>query len=133
MNPTSSSAPRVGVDIVLVSRVEELVKPDHRPVLSRMLLPEEIDACTRQGSLDPSAVAGLLAVKEAVFKLFHVRDRPVPWRSIQVESGAGRWPVVHLHGTAARLAEAAEMKSEISVSLAHDGAYAVAVAAAVHA
>ncbi|MEU4741043.1 4'-phosphopantetheinyl transferase superfamily protein [Actinosynnema sp. NPDC023658] len=122
----------MGVDIVLLSRAEELVQPDLRPVLTRMLLPEEIESCTRQGCLDPSAVAGVLAVKEAVFKLFHERDRPVPWRSMRVEGGAGRWPVVHLRGTAARLAEAARLSSEISVSLAHDGAYAVAVAAAAH-
>jgi holo-[acyl-carrier protein] synthase len=117
------------VDIVLISRAERLAKPELRPVLSRMLLPEEIEACTRQGCLDPSAVAGLLAVKEAVFKLFHEPGKPVPWRSMRVESGVGRWPVIHLDGMAAQLAEAAGMNSEISASLAHDGAYAVAVAA----
>jgi holo-[acyl-carrier protein] synthase len=117
---------------VLISRAEELVRPERRKVLARMLRPEEIEACTRGERLDPSAVAGLLAVKEAVFKLFHERDRPVPWRAMRVDSGAGSWPVVHLDGTAAQLAKAAGMTSEISVSLAHDGAYAVAVAAAVH-
>lgn len=130
MSPAPPDPVRVGVDIVLISRAEELVRPDRRPVLARMLLPEEIEACTRQGRLDPSAVAGLLAVKEAVFKLFHERDRPVPWLSIHVESGAGTWPVVHLTGAAAHLAEAARIGPETSVSLAHDGAYAVAVAAA---
>lgn len=131
MGTSSPSAPRVGVDIVLLSRAEELVAPERRPVLSRMLRPEEVSACTRRGRLDPSAVAGVLAVKEAVFKLFHVRDRPVPWCSIRVAGGAGTWPVVHLDGTAAAMAEAAGVHSEISVSLAHDGAYAVAVAATI--
>lgn len=129
MSDSSSSVPRVGVDIVLISRAEDLVRPERRPVLARMLRPEEIAACTRQGRLDPSAVAGFLAVKEAVFKLFHQRDRPVPWRTLRVDGGAGRWPVVRLEGTSAELAEAAGMKSEISVSVTHDGAYAVAVAA----
>lgn len=124
--------PRVGVDIVLISRAAELVRPERRPVLGRMLRPEEIVACTRGGRLDPSAVAGVLAVKEAVFKLLHTRDVPVPWRSVRVESGPGRWPEIRLDGAAARLAEAAGMQSEISVSLAHDGAYAVAVAASIH-
>ena len=123
--------PRIGVDIVLISRAEELIRPDHEPALSRMLRPEEMTACTRQGRLDPSAVAGFLAVKEAVFKLFHQRDRPVPWRSVRVEGGSGRWPVVHLDGTAVELAQATGLNTEISVSLAHDGAYAVAVAAGV--
>ena len=132
MHSTVSSAARIGVDIVLISRAEELVRAERRPVLARMLSPAEIGACTRQGTLDPSAVAGLLAVKEAVFKLFHKGDRPVPWHCIRVESGAMRWPVVHLDGTAADWAEAAGLNTDISVSLAHDGAYAVAVAAAVH-
>ncbi|WP_182874694.1 holo-ACP synthase [Microbispora sp. H10670] len=121
--------PRVGVDIVLISRAEDLVRPERRPVLSHMLRPEEIAACTRQGRLDPSAVAGFLAIKEAVFKLFHQRNRPVPWQSLQVDGGAGRWPVVRLDGMSAELAQAAGVESEISVSVTHDGAYAVAVAA----
>lgn len=132
MSPASFSAVRVGVDIVLIARAEELVRPERRPVLARMLRPEEITACIRAGRLDPSAVAGILAVKEAVFKLFHERDRPVPWQGVHVESGTGRWPVVRLDGTAAELAEVAGLRTEISVSLAHDGAYAVAVAAATH-
>jgi holo-[acyl-carrier protein] synthase len=120
------------VDLVLLSRAEELLEPQRRPVLERMLGPGELAGCTRQGRLDASAVAGVLAVKEAVFKLFHVRDRPVPWRSIEVASGPGSWPEVHLRGAAAQLAGVARLDSEISVSLAHDGGYAVAVAAAVH-
>lgn len=131
MSSNPSSVPRVGVDIVLISRAEELVRSERRPLLSRMLRTEEISACTRQGRLDPSAVAGFLAVKEAVFKLFHERDRPVPWKSIRIDGGAGRWPVVHLEGMSARLAEAAGMKSEISVSVTHDGGYALAVAATI--
>ncbi|HET9382959.1 MAG TPA: 4'-phosphopantetheinyl transferase superfamily protein [Streptomyces sp.] len=118
------------MDIVLLSRAEDFVRPDRRPALARMLRPEELDACTRQGRLDAGAVAGFLAVKEAVFKLFHARDRPVPWLSIHVDGGAGTWPAVHLTGVAAHLAEAARIDPEPSVSLAHDGAYAVAVAAA---
>ncbi len=129
MSGSSSSMPRVGVDIVLISRAEDLVRPERRPVLSHMLRPEEIAACTRQGRLDPSAVAGFLAIKEAVFKLFHQRNRPVPWQSLQVDGGAGRWPVVRLDGMSAELAQAAGVESEISVSVTHDGAYAVAVAA----
>ncbi|GLW21374.1 hypothetical protein Mame01_14170 [Microbispora amethystogenes] len=129
MSGSSSSVPRVGVDIVLISRAEDLVRPERRQVLSHMLRPEEIAACTRQGRLDPSAVAGFLAIKEAVFKLFHQRNRPVPWQSLQVDGGAGRWPVVRLDGVSAELAQAAGVESEISVSVTHDGAYAVAVAA----
>lgn len=94
-----------------------------------MLHPDEISECTRGGRLDVSSVAGRLAVKEAVFKLLRCRDAVVPWRSIRVEGPLGTWPVVYLDGAAAKLARAAGIHSEISVSISHDGAYAVAVAA----
>lgn len=120
---------RVGVDLVPLSRAQALLEPDNRSVLAKMLHVDEISECTRAGRLDPSSVAGRLAVKEAVFKLFHCGDAVVPWQSIHVEGLPGTWPVVFLDGVAAKLARAAGIRSEISVSISHDGAYAVAVAA----
>jgi holo-[acyl-carrier protein] synthase len=120
---------RIGVDLVPLSRAQALLEPDNQLVLARMLHVDEISECTRGGRLDPSSVAGRLAVKEAVFKLFRCRDAVVPWQSIHVEGLSGTWPVVHLDGAAAKLARAAGICSEISVSISHDGAYAVAVAA----
>jgi holo-[acyl-carrier protein] synthase len=94
-----------------------------------MLHLDEISECTRGGRLDVSSVAGRLAAKEAVFKLLRCQDAVVPWQSIRVEGPSGMWPVVYLDGAAAKLARAAGIYSEISVSISHDGAYAVAVAA----
>jgi holo-[acyl-carrier protein] synthase len=120
---------RIGVDLVPLSRAQALLEPGNRVILTRMLRGNEISDCTRDGRLDPSSVAARLAVKEAVFKLFHCRDTIVPWRSIHIDGPPGMWPVVYLDGAAAKLARAAGIWSEISVSITHDGAYAVAVAA----
>jgi holo-[acyl-carrier protein] synthase len=121
---------RIGVDVVQLSRAHELLEPGTRPVLDRMLVADEIVECTRSGRVDASAVAGRLAIKEAVFKLFHHHGPVVPWRSIRVLGEAGTWPAVHLVDEALAFARAAGINSEISVSLSHDGEYAVAVAAA---
>jgi holo-[acyl-carrier protein] synthase len=94
-----------------------------------MLHSNELSECVRGGRLDASSVAGRLAVKEAVFKLFRCQEAVVPWRSIRIAGPSGTWPVVYLEGTAAQLAWNAGIRSEISVSISHDGAYAVAVAA----
>ncbi|MGH3793852.1 MAG: 4'-phosphopantetheinyl transferase family protein [Pseudonocardiaceae bacterium] len=120
---------RIGVDLVPLTRAQALLEPANRSVLARMLHRDEISECTRAGRLDPSSVAGRLAVKEAVFKLFRCRGGVLPWRSIHVEGQPGTWPVVYLDGAAAELARAAGICSEISISISHDGAYAVAVAA----
>jgi holo-[acyl-carrier protein] synthase len=120
---------RVGVDLVPLSRVSAMLTPDSRPVLARMLLPEELLAATRAGRLDPSAVAGRLAAKEAVFKLFHAGDATIPWRSIHVTGKPETAPTIRLDGIAADLARDAGIRSEIAVSISHDGDYAIAVAA----
>jgi holo-[acyl-carrier protein] synthase len=124
------TAPRVGVDLVALSRARQLVDLDHRTILSRMLCSEEIDECHRAGALDPSAVAGRLAVKEAVFKLLRTTKPVVPWHDIVVRAPAGSWPEVRLNGLAATLAEESGLAGPVAVSVSHDGDYAVGVATA---
>jgi phosphopantetheine--protein transferase-like protein len=124
------TVPRVGVDLVALARARQLVEPNYRAILERMLRSEEIDECTRSGVLDASAVAGRLAVKEAVFKLLRTREPVVPWHGIVVRGTPGTWPEVHLSGHAAELARHARLIAPVAVSVAHDGDYAVGVATA---
>ncbi|MGH3781372.1 MAG: holo-ACP synthase [Pseudonocardiaceae bacterium] len=124
------TVPRVGIDLVPLARARQLVEPNHRAILERMLRSEEIDECTRSGVLDASAVAGRLAVKEAVFKLLRTREPVVPWHGIAVRATPGTWPEVHLSGHAAELARHARLITPVAVSVAHDGDYAVGVATA---
>jgi len=120
---------RIGIDVVAVSRVRELLTPNQEPVLRRMLSDVELHASSTQDGLDPVGLAGRIAAKEAVFKLFHVAGQPVPWLTTEILNGPGGWPVVRLHGRAAALAASAGIE-EIAVSITHDGAYAIAVATA---
>jgi holo-[acyl-carrier protein] synthase len=124
------TVPRVGVDLVPLARARQLVEPSYRAILERMLRPEEIDECTRCGVLDASAVAGRLAVKEAVFKLLRTREPMVLWHGIVVRGTPGTWPEVHLSDRAAELARHARLIGPVAVSVAHDGDYAIGVATA---
>jgi holo-[acyl-carrier protein] synthase len=120
---------RIGIDVVAVTRVRELLTPSQEPVLRRMLSDAELRASATGDGPDPVGIAGRIAAKEAVFKLFHVAGQPVPWLTTEILNGPGGWPVVRLHGRAAALAASAGIE-EIAVSITHDGAYAIAVATA---
>lgn len=124
------TVPRVGVDLVPLARARQLVEPNCRAILEWMLRSEEIDECTRSGVLDASAVAGLLAVKEAVFKLLRTHEPVVLWQGIVVRATPGTWPEVRLSGRAAELARHARLIGPVAVSVAHDGDYAIGVACA---
>ncbi|MEE1783899.1 holo-ACP synthase [Streptomyces sp. SP17BM10] len=118
------SRPRIGVDLVPLTRIHELL-----PVLRRFLSTDELTASrTPDGVPDPSGIAGRLAAKEAVFKLFGTAGRPVPWQGIEILRGPGGRPEVRLGGSAAELAADAGL-GPIDISISHDGGFAIAVAA----
>jgi holo-[acyl-carrier protein] synthase len=120
-----AAAGRVGIDMVPLGRVRDLVRDE--PMLARMLSPEEIRLCQGADGPDIQGIAGRLAAKEAVFKLFHASGQTLPWRGIEILSADGGWPVVRLAGRAAELARDAGI-DHIAVSITHDDPCAVAVA-----
>ncbi|MGC5362321.1 4'-phosphopantetheinyl transferase superfamily protein [Streptomyces sp. DT24] len=128
----AAALPRIGVDIVPLSRIPALLDPESGPALHRMVTDEELAQSSPDpdGGPDPAAVAGRIAAKEAVFKLFGSTGQPLPWPGIQILRGTGGRPFVRLTGRAARLARSAGL-GPVDVSISHDGGYAVAVAAAV--
>ncbi|WP_128984385.1 holo-ACP synthase [Streptomyces roseicoloratus] len=122
--------PLIGVDVVPLSRVRELTAPGAGPLLGRYLSAAELIASrTPDGAADEAGIAGRLAAKEAVFKLFGAVRRPVPWRGIEVLRGPGGRPGVRLSGKGAELARHAGL-GPIDVSISHDAGFAIAVAAA---
>ncbi|MFF3750928.1 holo-ACP synthase [Streptomyces sp. NPDC002018] len=132
--PPAPTAPRIGVDLVPLARIPALLDPASGPALHRMLSARELDLCAPAGATDltdadPSGVAGRLAAKEAVFKLFHATGQPLPWLTTEILRGPGGRPEVRLSGRAARLAEQAGL-GPIDVSISHDAGWAIAVAAA---
>ncbi|ARQ72179.1 DNA-binding protein [Streptomyces marincola] len=118
---------RVGVDLVPFSRVRGLLKPGAGPALDRMLSADELRLSRTSDGPDVPGIAGRLAAKEAVFKLFHVSGQTLPWQDIEILRGAGGWPSVRLRGRARELARQAGV-DHIAVSIAHDEPCAVAVA-----
>ncbi|WP_240468061.1 holo-ACP synthase [Streptomyces dangxiongensis] len=116
---------RVGIDMVPFDRVRELVRDE--PLLARMLSEEEIRLCRGDTGPDVPGIAGRLAAKEAVFKLFHTAGQTLPWRGIEILTADGGRPVVRLAGRAAELARRAGIE-HIAVSITHDEPCAVAVA-----
>ena len=116
---------RVGIDMVPFGRVRDLVRDE--PLLARVLSSEEIRLCHDSDGPDIPGIAGRLAAKEAVFKLFHAPDQTLPWRGIEIITADGGWPVVRLAGRAAELARRAGIE-DIAVSITHDEPCAVAVA-----
>ncbi|GEB58850.1 holo-ACP synthase [Streptomyces gardneri] len=120
--------PLIGVDLVPLSRVDELLDPGIGPLLRKYLSPEELTVSrTPDGAPDQSRIAGRLAAKEAVFKLLGAVGRPVPWQGIEVLRGPGGRPGIRLSGRAAELARAAGL-GPIDVSISHDAGFAIAVA-----
>ncbi|MCZ4102294.1 holo-ACP synthase [Streptomyces sp. H39-C1] len=119
----------IGVDIMLTSRVDRMLAEHGDEVLARMLTPAELGDCHRDGSLDILSVAGRLAAKEAAFKTLNTSGVVLPWLAMEVRKAPGGKPVLSLRSTARRLAEQAGV-SGIRISIGHDGAYAVAIAAA---
>ncbi|MDF9817145.1 holo-[acyl-carrier protein] synthase [Streptomyces sp. SPB162] len=115
---------------MLTSRVDSMLAEHGDAVLSRMLTPAELGDCHRDGRLDILSVAGRLAAKEAAFKALNTTGAVLPWLGMEVLKVPGGKPVLTLRwATARRLADQAGV-SGIRISISHDGAYAVAIAAA---
>ncbi|QTZ94650.1 holo-ACP synthase [Streptomyces auratus] len=118
---------RVGIDLVPFGRVREMAERENGLALTRMLSEEEMRISHTAGSPDIAGIAGRLAAKEAVFKLFRARGQTLPWLGIEILKDDGGWPVVRLGGRAAELASSAGFQ-RIEVSITHDEPCAVAVA-----
>ncbi|UQA94124.1 holo-ACP synthase [Streptomyces halobius] len=118
---------RVGIDLVPFGRVREMAERENGLALPRMLSEEEMRLSRTAGVPDIAGIAGRLAAKEAVFKLFRARGQTLPWLDIEILKADGGWPVVRLSGRAAELARTAGFQ-HIEVSITHDEPCAVAVA-----
>lgn len=118
---------RVGIDLVPFHRVDRMLSDRPESLTGRMLTPGEITLCFPDGAPDVPGIAGRLAAKEAVFKLFHTAHGPLPWQDIDIGREPGGRPVVRLSGRAHELAQHAGIQ-HIEISIAHDDPCAIAVA-----
>jgi holo-[acyl-carrier protein] synthase len=116
---------RTGIDLIEIDRVRDLLERYGPRFLERVFTQQEI-AEMRD---NVASLAGRFAVKEAVSKALGTGIGLVTWREIEVLRGPSREPVLHLHGTAARLAEQLGL-GEWSVSISHTQIHAVGLAVA---
>lgn len=119
---------RVGVDLAALADVADAIEAHGDRYLHRIYTEQELAYCARGATLSHESLAARFAAKEAVVKLLAPTDVRPAWRDIEVRSAANGACRVELHGGAARMA-AAQGIGPISLSLSHEGAVAVAVAA----
>jgi holo-[acyl-carrier protein] synthase len=104
--------PRLGCDIVQLSRFADTVRREGEAFLSRVFLPEESNGSSIE------RLAGIFAAKEATCKALGIP--------------AGQWHDIHVSyepNGAPRLTVAIPSGSspELTLSISHDGDYVVAV------
>ncbi len=118
-----------GTDIVSVPRIANLIETRGSTFLERWFTADEIAYCS--GKAVPSRhFAARVAAKEAVAKALPVPwDGPLPWRSIEIVSGARGVPSVRLSGDLGVAADELGV-DDIKVSLSHCDEYATAIALA---
>lgn len=116
---------RTGVDLIEISRLEELNPAIRRRFMQRIFTPAEIEAA----GVNFASLAGRFAAKEAVAKALGCGIGPVRWQEIEIRRGLQGEPVLELHGEALRIAAELGLTTW-SISISHSRDYAVAMACA---
>ncbi len=117
---------RTGIDLVEVERLQSVIQRYGERFLNRVYTPRELVEVGR----NPASLAARFAAKEAVSKALGTGIGVVTWHEIEVLRGPEREPVLHLHGTAAQLAQQLGLNTW-SLSLSHTQLQAIAMVVAV--
>jgi holo-[acyl-carrier protein] synthase len=115
-----------GVDLIEISRIEEVIARHGRHYLERIYTPAELEQCGRR----VESLAGRFAAKEAVAKALGCGIGDVAWKEIEILGDEQNAPVLTLHGTALQKAKELGVMNW-SVSISHSQSHAVAVAVGV--
>lgn len=125
--PVSASVvPRVGVDLVRISRIVESLELFGDRFLRRVFTEGEIAYASAAPAQAAERLATRFAAKEATIKALGLVDRGIAWRDIEVRRGPTGACAMALSGSAGEAA-AALGAGELAVSLSHEGDYAAAV------
>jgi holo-[acyl-carrier protein] synthase len=122
----------VGIDLVMVSRVEASLSRFGERFLRRVFTDREIAYATSSPGATAERLAARFAAKEAAIKAIGLPTAGVGfgWRDIEVaREDSGKCRLI-LHGAARAAADDAGV-AELSVSLTHEGDYSAAVVLAV--
>ena len=112
---------RTGVDIIEISRIEEVVARHGKHYLERIYTPAELEQCGKRSE----SLAGRFAAKEAVAKALGTGIGDISWKEIEVLGDEQNAPVLTLHGSARQLADDLGLRNW-SVSISHSQSYSVA-------
>jgi holo-[acyl-carrier protein] synthase len=114
----------VGVDVIVISRVQKVLERHPERFLLRVFTPEEVAIC--RGRV--RELAARFAAKEAVMKALGTGARGLGWREIEILPNRRGKPLVYLHGRAQQRAHKIGARG-LDVSLTHDSDLAIAVVA----
>ena len=110
-----------GVDLIEISRIEDVIGRHGRHYLERIYTPAELEQCGRRAE----SLAGRFAAKEAVAKALGSGIGDVMWKEIEILGGEQKAPMLTLHG-AAKLKADSLGYSSWSVSISHSRSHSVA-------
>jgi holo-[acyl-carrier protein] synthase len=120
----------VGVDLVRVDDVAASIQRFGDRYTRRIFTPDEIDYCTEKPDLSGRRFAARFAAKEATLKVLRIGPGDaLDWRSIEVRRAPDGWVTILLDDAAGVFATRAGV-SGLSLSLSHDGDYAIATVVA---
>jgi holo-[acyl-carrier protein] synthase len=114
-----------GVDLIEISRIEEVVARHGKHYLDRIYTPSELEYCGKRAE----SLAGRFAAKEAVVKALGCGIGDVTWKEIEILGDDQNAPVLTLHGVAEKKAQELGLVTW-SVSISHSQSHCVAVAVA---
>ena len=117
---------RTGVDLIEISRIEEVVSRHGKHYLERIYTPAELELCGKRAE----SLAGRFAAKEAVAKALGCGIGEVEWKEIEILGDKQNAPVLQLHDKAAQKADELGLASW-SVSLSHSQNHAIAFVVAI--
>ena len=117
---------RSGIDIIEISRLDEIKPTIRERFITRVYTPEEI----AQAKNHSDTLTGLFSAKEAVAKALGTGIGAVHWQDIEILHLPSGQPIVRLHGQAKIIADQLGL-STWSVSISHDRDRVVALAVAV--
>jgi holo-[acyl-carrier protein] synthase len=110
-----------GVDLIEISRIEEVIARHGKHYLERIFTPAELVQCGKR----TESLAGRFAAKEAAAKALGCGIGDVGWKEIEILGDEQNAPVLTLHGAARQKADDLGL-TQWSVSISHSQSHSVA-------
>ena len=116
----------IGIDLVMVKRIEEALGRWGERFQGKIFTPEEINYCLRKRNPFPS-FAARFAAKEAFVKALGVGiRRGVHWKNVEVQRGPLGKPILKLNGKALELCQREKIEGWF-LTMTHDREYSSAM------